>query len=315
MDAAASPTPPVSPTAPAAAPAAPAPQPEPKAAPKSDWTMTPQQRFEQQQRDVDNLYGASWPGIRPGEKVDDATYAKMTYAERVAYAEQFEWQPGDRQPADPAAPPTIDPSAERVKIGEVDATEAEWRDALAFKAAEDAKRLSLPATPKDYRLDLPKDLKLPAGVAVTFNEADPVLAPVLDQARNWAKANNLTQEQFSQALGLHAAAKAHEQAVINAAATGERDKLGAAGSARVDAVSRWIRAQGGDDLARPVLATLVTSKQVEFFEQLIQRATSQGVGSFSQKHRDIDTGKLDNAAYEKLSYTQKKEYAARWPQS
>ena len=204
MDApAASPAPPASPSAPTTAATSPlihlvdptlAPKPAPaavpKPAPQADWALKPQERFEQQQQQVDALYNQIRPGLKAGEKVDDATYAKMTYAERVAYAEQFEWRLNERQPADPAAPPVSDPNAERFTIDDVDATKAEWRDALSFKAAEDAKRLSLPATAKDYKLELPKDLKLPAGVEFKFNENDPVLGPVLKQAQTWAKAND-----------------------------------------------------------------------------------------------------------------------------
>ena len=84
---------------------------------------------------------------------------------------------------------------------------------------------------------------------------------------------------------------------------------------RVDGVYARIEHKARDDqLAAPVLQTLVMSKQIEFFERLIQRATSQGVASFSQRHRDIQDNKISNEAYEKLSYTQKKDYAARFPQ-
>jgi hypothetical protein len=58
-----------------------------------DWSLTPQQRFEKQQIAVDNLYGTTRFGVPMGVKVDQATYDKMTYSGKKAYAEQFQAKP------------------------------------------------------------------------------------------------------------------------------------------------------------------------------------------------------------------------------
>ncbi len=119
-----------------------------------------------------------------------------------------------------------------------------------------------------------------------FDLKDPIKGQVLASAQAWAKANNLTQEQFSGLLGLYAGSQAHELKMLSDAAKAERARLGDAGGAKVDAVTRWLRSTVGDDIARPMLATLVTERQVAGFEKIIQRMTSQGVGTFRQTGRE-----------------------------
>jgi hypothetical protein len=277
--------------------------------------MSPQQRFEDQQRRTDEITGTyRAPERKPGVRVDQATYDKFTNRQKVEYAQEFQPKPGSdpNAPADPAAPPAPDPNAERFKIGDVEATETEWRDALSFKAAEDAKRLSLPQTPDGYKLELPKDLKLPEGVSFEFRPDDPIRGPALASLREFAKANSWTQEQLSGLLGIYAGSIAHESKMISDGAKAQRDLLGAAGGARVDAVSRWLKAEVGDDLARPLLQTMVMEKQVRAYETMIQKKTGQGAGSFRQTGRDVNDGRIDQATYDKMSYGERKDYAEKF---
>ena len=305
--------------APAPKPAAAAPKAQPSAA---EWqNLSPQQRAEHLRSEIDAVHGTWRPERAPGVKVDDATYNRMTHGEKVAYAQEFQPKPGadPNAPADPAAPPVADPNAARVKIGETELTEAEWVSAAAEKAAKDANLLSLPAKPSDYKLELPADFKAPEGVKFTFNPADPIKGPVINAAREWAKANNITQEQFSGMLALYAGSQAHEASLINMAAKAEREKLGPAGSARVDAVARWLKVELGDDLARVQLQTMVSERHVRGFELMIQKKTSQGVGSFRTTGREapepdgrLPSGPEGEKIWDAMSYGQKKEYTEKF---
>jgi hypothetical protein len=306
---------------PAPKPAAAAPKAAPSARELAD--MSPQQRFEHQQQEGDRVTGTyRGPERAPGVKVDEATYNRMTHGEKVAYAQEFQPKPSadpNAPPADPAAPPVADPNAARVKIGETELTEAEWVSAAAEKAAKDANLLSLPVKPSDYKLELPADFKAPEGVKFTFNPADPIKGPVINAAREWAKTNNLTQEQFGQLLGLYAGSQAHEAKMISDGAKAQRDLLGPAGTARIDAVSRWLKAEVGDDLARPLLQTLVTEKHVRAYETMIQKKTSQGAGGFRTTGREapeadgrLPSGPEGEKIWNGMSYTQKKEYTEKF---
>jgi hypothetical protein len=61
-----------------------------------------------------------------------------------------------------------------------------------------------------------------------------------------------------------------------------------------------------------VLATLGTVKQVEMFESIIRKLENQGGGSFKTTGREApDDGRVDDATWNKMSYTQQKDYAER----
>jgi hypothetical protein len=302
-------------------PAAAVPKAQPSAA---EWqNLSPQQRAEHQRSEIDALHGTyRGPERKPGEKISAEDYESLTYPERIAYAATHNRPAAtnaDGSPADPAAPPAPDPNAARVKIKDVDLTEAEWIAAAADKAAQDANLLSLPAKPADYKLELPADFKAPAGVKFTFNPADPIKGPVLTAAREWAKANDLTQEQFSGMLALYAGSEAHNAKMIADGAKIQKDLLGAAGTARIDAISRFLKAELGDDGARPFLQTLVTAKMVDGWERFIQKKTTQGAGGFRTTGREapepdgrLPSGPEGEKIWNGMSYTQKKEYTEKF---
>ena len=285
--------------------------------------MSPQQRFEQQQADTDRITGTVRPAPRftPGVKVDEATYEKMTFSEKIEYAESFQAKAAtnpDGSPAEPAAA-ADDLNGPRVKVGDAEFTEKEIRDALADKAAREANKASLPAKPEDYKFDLPADLKLPEGVSFAFNLKDPLKGPILANAQAWAKANELTQVQFSGLLGLYAASQSHEAKLIADATKAEREKLGPAGVVRVDAVSKWLQAMVGDKSAGAMVRTIFTADQVDGFERIIQRFTSQGGASFRTTGREapeaegrLPAGKEGEKIWNGWSYTRQKEYSERF---
>lgn len=171
-------------------------------------------------------------------------------------------------------------------------------------AADDVRKNSLPKDADAYKVELPVDFKMPQGVDFKFDSADPILA----QARAMAHAKGWSQQDFSEALGLFAAAKVGEQAQIDSARSAEVAKLGPNASTRVDSVVNWLSgmdssADKGD--AKALAGMLVTARQVEAFERIITRLTSQGAASFTQSHRVApDANKIPG--FETMSFEQRR---------
>jgi hypothetical protein len=188
-------------------------------------------------------------------------------------------------------------TGDRIKIGENEFTAEDLQALAQHKATEDVRKASLPASADAYELKLPDDFKAPAGVEFKFATDDPVLSGVIQQAQAFAHANGLSQEQFSGMMGLYAASMSQQESFITTARAAEVDKLGVNGSARVDAVSRWLKAHLGDELAGPMLQTLATAKHVDGFEKLIHKMSSQGGAGFSQPHRAQSDGKPTDEEY------------------
>lgn len=182
-------------------------------------------------------------------------------------------------------------------------------DELAtFKAAEDSRRATLPQSPEGYEATLPEGFRAPDGVDVKIDVND----PMFKSARELAHAKGWSQSDFSDALGIVAAMKAQEAATYETMKAKNLEGLGTKGPERIDAVTRYLNANFPEGTVKPVLATMATKAHVEMFEAFISKLASQGRGStFTQTGRDVDTGKVDDATWDKMSYSQKKEYTAK----
>lgn len=297
--------------APAPKPAAAAPKAAPSAREYAD--MSPQQRFEHQQQEGDRVTGTHrGPERAPGVRVDEATWDRMTYPEKIQYAEQFNRPAAtnaDGSPADPAAPPVADPSSASIKISGVEKPEAEWLRAMSDMAARDVVRTALPS-PDAYRAVLPADFTPPPGLAFKLNENDPLMA----QARTAAHEMGLSQEQFSKLLGIYAGAQVGNDALVKAGRDAEIAKLGAMGPARVTAVIAGLKGIYGAEQGARMARRIFTANDVEDWERVISSRVSQGSGSFRASGREPPEveGRVDEATYDAMSYGQKKEYAEKF---
>jgi hypothetical protein len=201
-------------------------------------------------------------------------------------------------------------AGEKFKIGEFELTEAEARGLLERKALEDSRKLTLPADPNGYKLELPKDFVVPQGIEFAFNEQDPIAG----LAREFAHETGLSQEQFSKLAGIYAAIKVRETSEMSRLAGIERQALGATGPQRIDAIHTFLRAHLGEEIAKPFMATTVTAKQVEGWEKLMMKIMSP-THETGFSHRGRDPGepqRVDPKEYDSWSYTQKKEYAEQF---
>jgi hypothetical protein len=190
-------------------------------------------------------------------------------------------QPGDQpKPAgEQQQPPQPLNSDGKIQLTQdIALSEQELRDLLAHKSAEDSRRLTAPTKVEDFRLELPSDLKMPQGVDFRIDPNNPAVEP----ARAFALRNNLSQQQFSEMLGVYAASQANEMVAFNTAKAAEVAKLGDAANARVDAVRGWLRSmvpEHFDGLAR-VLEMAPSAATVKGLEALMHRYVTQGSGGF-----------------------------------
>lgn len=184
---------------------------------------------------------------------------------------------------------------------------------VAFKAAEDVKRMSRPQTPDEYKLELPADFRPPEGIEFKFKDGDPLLAQAKAVMHEIDSGKLSGQQAFSKLLGLYAGAQVADQQTITTARNAEIAKLGAAGPARVTAMNTWLEAMGVPGLK----ARVFTAGDVQAMESLITRFASQGGAPFSAGGRVAPDmpGRVDSATYEKMTFTEKKEYAAKFPQT
>lgn len=210
-------------------------------------------------------------------------------------------------------PPAADAgkTAEKVKVGDYELSPDDVAALMQQKAENDLRATRIPATPEGYKLEIPADLTLPNDIKFQFDANN----PILKDAQAFALKAGLDQNQFSQVLGLYAQHEAQQTAKFAAAQAAEVAKLGANANSRVSAVSTFIRGHLGDKLASPMLATLATAAQVEGWEKIMTKMQNGGAASFSQQHRDLpQRGRIDQATYDKMSYTEKKRYAAQFSQ-
>jgi len=186
-------------------------------------------------------------------------------------------------------------------VGKYEVSEGEIGELMAEKAARDLKKATLPEKPEAYEAKLPADIKLPGGQTYTFDQNDPSLAA----ARNWAHAKGLSQDEFSQLLGIYASHVAGQEAILAQRSRSEIEKVGINAPQRLDAVGRFITAEMGETDAKQIRALIVTDSMLRYHERIIQRLTSQGSASFSQQHRvPADEGGIPG--FEKMTFEQKR---------
>jgi len=194
-----------------------------------------------------------------------------------------------------------------VLLTEFEKTVKERNEYATRIAADDSRKASLPQSPEAFEAKLPEGFKAPEGIEVKFDAND----PMLKSAQAMAHAKGWSQQDFSDALGIVATMKANETAAYETAKTANLAALGAKGPERIDAVTRWLTANGSAEEVKPIIATLATTGHVTFFEKMIQKLSSQGSAGFNTNGRVVETGKVSDEAWSKMSYSEKKAYAEK----
>lgn len=183
----------------------------------------------------------------------------------------------------------------------------ETNELAAFKAAEDSRKLTLPQKPEDYPATLPADFRPPQGIEFKLDEND----PTFNSARTFALKHGLSKDAWGELLALHAGARVGEITSIQTAKAAEVQKLGAAATARVTAVTTFLSAMLGEPDAKHFCSFMYTAQQWESVERLMDRFRTQGAGSYAPSREPGEVpGKISDADYDKLTYPEKRHYAA-----
>jgi hypothetical protein len=223
---------------------------------------------------------------------------------REAVAAQATGQdaPAATPDGEPQAPPAAPADGTKFKVGRYEVSEDEVASMLDRQSQDDLRRLTLPQAPTDYRAELPEGLTLPGGQTYKFDANDPSLVA----ARNWAHAKGLSQDDFSQVLGIYASHVVGQEALLTARSRAEVEKAGSNAPQRAAAVGRWITGEVGDADAKPILATIVTDSHLRFYEKMMNKIASQGAASFSQSHR-VPPETAGIPGYDKMSFEQRRQ--------
>lgn len=155
------------------------------------------------------------------------------------------------------------------------------------KAEIDARKAQIPAQADLYKPELPKDLKIPAGMEVKTDD------PLYVAVRQMAHEEGWTQGQFSRAIGEYAKIEGAKHEALQAAITSRDEALGANGPQRVDALNKRFVAAFGEEVGKQFSQTLFTPAIIKGFEQVFASLSSQGVVKFSAVGREASEGRTD----------------------
>ncbi|MBY3162115.1 hypothetical protein HFO65_15885 [Rhizobium laguerreae] len=180
-----------------------------------------------------------------------------------------------------------------------------FNDLAATKAERDTLLATVPEKPDGYKVSLPQDFKLPEGFEVPDGESivdenDPRVAA----AREFAHANQLTQEQFEGMIAIGVQADIAEKSNLTEALTKQREELGAKATERVNAVTTWLGAKIGGELAGALAPMLYTAKQVQAFEKLMLLNRGAVPGN-PGGGRDGMGGSTQIEGYDKMNFRQR----------
>jgi hypothetical protein len=249
---------------------------------------------------------------RPGAISADQ-YHRLDPADQAKYAnlpggQWVERSVLEAEPVDPTKPATTGDgkatvTAEgRLRVGDLDLGPEDIAGLMERSALEKLRATQIPADGA-YEAKLPAELKLPGDVKFEVRADDPAFKDL----KAWAQRAGLSQDQFSEALGIYAGDRARELTVLREASAKNLELLGAHANARVSAIDTWIRGVVGDELGKEMRGMIVTAKIVQGFEKIIGRHASQGVMPFRQDGREPTTpckgplSSMSDAEYNALS--------------
>lgn len=182
---------------------------------------------------------------------------------------------------------------------------------LADAAVSTEVPISFPESADGYEMRLPETFEFPE--SMQFEAGDAVFdsnAPRMALARNFAHANKLTQNQFENLIAIGFKADLAEQAALNEALNAQVEALGAKAKERVKAVTDWIGAKLGGEAAAALVPMLMSAKQVQAFERLMQLNRGAVPGN-PGAGREMGTSEMSDAEYDGMSVLEKLAYAHR----
>jgi hypothetical protein len=193
---------------------------------------------------------------------------------------------------------------------------AGYDELAAFKASQDVRRATLPASPNDYKAELPADFVVPDGIKYEFNQNDPLLAQARGIMHDIDQGRISGQDAFSKLLSLYAGGQVSSQQQIQTARNAEIAKLGATGPARVDALTTFFRAYLGEADGNAVMARAFTAADVARLEKMVSKITGQGGAPFRGNGREPPqpAGRLSSEQIQRLTPAQRLDYSRQFDQ-
>jgi hypothetical protein len=266
------------PVTPPAAPAAPPPNPPvtpaiPAAQPTGFKTAIADGAYEALPPDQQARYSRT-----RGDGVNGSTWVERAELEASA-------GPADPAAAKPGETPSVTADG-KLRVGEYELSSDDIAMLMQTKAAADLKATQIPVDASGYESKLPESLKLPEGLDFRPDPND----PAFKDFQAIAKKIGLSQSEFSDLYGAYVAKTVASEAAFRNSMKAELDALGAHATMRVTALETWLRGTVGDDIAKHMRAGMFSAKIVEGLERIQNKMTSQGAASFSQAHREPNSG-------------------------
>lgn len=183
-------------------------------------------------------------------------------------------------------------------------------DALvASKAERDSALASVPEKSDGYTVQLPSDFKLPDGTQLPEGQsAIDANDPRVRALRDLAHSEKWTQPQFEKVLAFGVNMDINSEKQLQTELNKEVEKLGSRGVERVKAVTSWLSAKLGAENAQSLHHMMYTAQQIESFERLMGLFQGDVRGN-PGAGRDAKPTELSDEEYEKMSPTQKINYA------
>lgn len=181
---------------------------------------------------------------------------------------------------------------------------------IARDAERSAALAQVPPSADKYEVKLPQDFKLPDGFKLPEGKEAIIDAddPRVAGARDYALSQNFSQAQFEGLLAFGAQMDIAEQQSLNASLDKQREALGAKGQDRINAVTAWLGAKLGGEMADALAPMMFTAKSVQAFEA-IMRLNRGDVRGNPGGGRDTGKTQISEEEYSKMSPVEKINYA------
>lgn len=214
---------------------------------------------------------------------DQGQQAAAGVQQAVAASTQTQTSQGSSQTTAPTRPDYVPEAFWDAATGVKHKEFGEHYTGLAMRlAADEVRRNALPKTVADYKMDLPKEFKLPEGMKWEWKTD----APEFGKFKEVALKHQWSQDAVTDALGIFAEVQVGSDAQYQHALASEREKLGANGTARVTAIETWLNGIVGPENAAELKKVMITAGAVKAIEQIITKHSSQGAASFRQDGRE-----------------------------
>lgn len=229
--------------------------------------------------------------------------------------------PPGTPPGTPPAPPPGTPPAPPAKAERPEWLPESFWDAdkgfkkedfdslVASKAERDAAKAQVPEKPELYAAKLPATFKLPDGFELPEGEvALKADDPRIEALREVAHAKGWSQADFEDVLAFGVKQDIAETTRMKEAVAAEREKLGARAKERINAVTTWLDAKLGPNVARSLHSMMFTAQQAEAFEALM-RLNRGDVPGVPGAGREANPVEISDEDYAKMTPTAKINYA------